>query len=477
MELVKIKDVLILKNGFAFKSSDYQRSGIPLIRIKNIENGQITINDSTVYLPTDYNEKYKKFLLRTNDILVALSGASVGKFGLNFSSQQLLLNQRIGVIREKNNDILLNKYFYYLLHQVIHEIKYLSKGGAQPNISLREIGEKKIILPPIKFQKEVIDKFEKIQNLVTKRKQSIGLLDEYIRSVYVNMFGDPILNPNGIEKQRLDYFGNWSSGGTPPKKDKKYYTNGIIPWFSSGELNTVYIDNSNVLITEEAISDTSAKKIKKGSLLIGMYDTAALKTSIATIECSCNQAIAFSKIDKERGNAIFLLFSIQLAKNYFLNKRKGARQKNLSLSKIKELEIIAPSVEEQSNFETIFNIVNTQKRLLYKSQDLLEELFQALIYETFAKTNHKKDEVQTLLDDNFLLQKFFDKIDKSDFQSLEQYDIEVTKLRDVLVRTELNNKNNSNFKKGIVQVIKGNKVVLKINQDYINELFDEARET
>lgn len=119
------------------------------------------------------------------------------------------------------------------------------------------------------------------------------------------MFGDPVRNPKHFPFLQLGEIGNWRSGGTPPRSRPDYF-NGNIPWFSSGELNNLYAIRCKEKVTKKAILETSAKAVPPKALILGMYDTAALKASIATEECSCNQAVAFSKIDTAKANILFV---------------------------------------------------------------------------------------------------------------------------------------------------------------------------
>lgn len=163
------------------------------------------------------------------------------------------------------------------------------------------------------------------------------------------MFGDPINNPKKWRKVKLETLGNWQTGGTPSRKNTEYFK-GDIPWLSSGELNNKYCFQSNEYITEEAINNSGAKLIEKGSLLLGMYDTAALKSTINTIECTCNQAIAYSKLNYKYVSTVYAYYCIQYGKEFYKSQQRGVRQKNLNLTMIKKLEIILPPVELQNEF-------------------------------------------------------------------------------------------------------------------------------
>src|SRR5690606_36315729 len=124
------------------------------------------------------------------------------------------------------------------------------------------------------------------------------------------------------------------------------------------------------------------------------YDTAALKTSINTVNASCNQAVAFAKLDSKLCETIFVYFKIILSKEYYLNQRKGARQKNLNLTKIKNIEVLYPNIDHQKKFTKKFTSVELLKQNLNQSLDILNMLFQATIQTSFSpETQINEDEV------------------------------------------------------------------------------------
>ncbi|MBD2083779.1 restriction endonuclease subunit S [Coleofasciculus sp. FACHB-542] len=168
------------------------------------------------------------------------------------------------------------------------------------------------------------------------------------------------------------------SGGTPLKSRNEYWF-GDIPWYSSGELNDTFTKASKELITPKGLEKSNAKLFPKGSLLIGMYDTAALKMSILDRDAAFNQAISGVK-PNENIDLKFILFAINSRRFEILNQRRGVRQKNLSLAKIKNIALPIPSLPEQKRIVAILDeafegidrtIANTEKNLA-NSRELFE---------------------------------------------------------------------------------------------------------
>ncbi|MDL2224456.1 restriction endonuclease subunit S [Bacteroidales bacterium OttesenSCG-928-M06] len=156
----RLEDVCGFENGFAFSSNDYKTIGIPLIRISNIIDGSIELNncvyiDESEFIPQRYQ-------IEKGDLLIAMSGATTGKMGIYKSIDPAYLNQRVGCIKSKNNQLLSNLYRNYFLLLQTDEILKLAHGGAQPNISSNKINSIEIPLPPINEQRRIVKRIEEI---------------------------------------------------------------------------------------------------------------------------------------------------------------------------------------------------------------------------------------------------------------------------------------------------------------------------
>jgi len=252
-----------------------------------------------------------------------------------------------------------------------------SAPGQLPRIRSGEIAATPIPLPPLDEQRRIAAILDNADALRRKRKRALDLLDGLTQSIFLEMFGDPAKNTHGLQSIRLGEIGNWRSGGTPPREETKYFA-GNIPWFSSGELNSVYVTESVEHLTEEALIKTSAREVLPGSLMLGMYDTAALKSSIATGLCSCNQAIAFAQIDSSVVETLYVYFAVQIGRNEFRSRQRGVRQKNLNLSLIKEIEIPLPRLDDQRIFVDRFRKIEIVSEMRQKSIAKGDGLFSAL---------------------------------------------------------------------------------------------------
>ena len=149
-------------NGYAFSSKDYIDEGVGIVRIGDMQNGQITTGGMK-RLPSRYlDELDEKLRIKPGDLLIAMSGATTGKIAFNRTSETFLLNQRVGKINLFLVDYM---YAYFFLSTKIKENLRVSAGSAIPNLSSKQINEMFFPLPPFDEQKRIVAKVDQLMQL------------------------------------------------------------------------------------------------------------------------------------------------------------------------------------------------------------------------------------------------------------------------------------------------------------------------
>lgn len=418
---------------------EYFDGDIPWIGPSDLK-GQKLAEESERKISEIALEHKKAFLYQSGTVLISTIG-DIGKTAI--VKKPVASNQQLtGIL--VNEGIILPELFYYWIRSNKRILENKANTSVLSMLNNKLLKRIKVTFPrDFEDQHKIVGRLDRIQALIDKRVDTIRLLDKYIQSVFLEMFGDPVLDSKKIGKKPLSFFGDWKSGGTP-SKDNPYFFVGNIPWYTSGELNNTFLKESLKRISDEAISNSSAKYIEKNSLLVGMVDTAALKLGITTTTSACNQNVAFSKLNPNRCTTEFIYYSILLGKEYFLNKRIGARQKIISVSKIKNLEVTNPSVELQKRFTLINDSVEKMKGLLTQSLYSLKTLFQATIQDSFNEESQIDEEevfeslMQTFTKEGLkqgnrlkYLLKWIN-CDEHRFDKFESYDLAWHRLRELL---------------------------------------------
>lgn len=180
----------------------------------------------------------------------------------------------------------------------------------------------------------------------------------------VELNGETVEIPQAwdVEKIRKNCF--VSSGGTPVKNDLFY--DGEIPWITTTDLNETVVKKTKRNITQSGLENSSAKKIKPGSVLIAMYGASIGKMGISGIDATTNQSIAsiFSEIHSNE-----YLFNYLLSKKYELsNLSSGSGQPNISQGIVSEFEMLIPEYKEQT---LIALLLNKQKKQIEETLSVI----------------------------------------------------------------------------------------------------------
>ena len=205
-----IGDYCCVKSGFAFKSSWWTKKGLKVIKIKNIDNDKINLTDCS-YVSNDKLQYATDFIANGGDLLIAMTGATIGKFAIVPKTKQtLLINQRVGKFFLGDNPIDKLPYLYCTLKQpdIYNEIVNRGQGSAQPNISSNDIMTISCVYPNI----DIIDEFN-------------SMCKPYFQTMINNMY----------ENEQLTYL-----------RDT------LLPKLMSGEINVENVDISTDKLYEPA---------------------------------------------------------------------------------------------------------------------------------------------------------------------------------------------------------------------------------
>ena len=182
--MVELGDAAELTGGYAFKSTNMSATqsdatGRLVVKIRNVGRDGCLEMEKAQFHP--YSNHLARFKLRDGDVVVAMTGATVGKVAV-VEENGLLLNQRVGVLRAKSTAI--QSYIFCLL-SVIEFYNYCQQtasGGAQGNIAPREILRYKIPLPPRETQQAIVAEIEAEQALVNANRELIERMEGKIRA-------------------------------------------------------------------------------------------------------------------------------------------------------------------------------------------------------------------------------------------------------------------------------------------------------
>ena len=164
----RLAEVAEFINGFAFKSSDFSDTGIGVVKIGDIQNGEIIVDAMSFVAENIVAALDDSLRVNKGDMLIAMSGATTGKLGFNRTIETFYLNQRVGKIVPYFMYI---EYLYYPLTTKISENLAKSMGSAIPNLSTTQIKNIVFALPPLAEQHRIVAKVDELMALCDRLEQ------------------------------------------------------------------------------------------------------------------------------------------------------------------------------------------------------------------------------------------------------------------------------------------------------------------
>jgi len=384
-EWKKLGNIVKLQNGFAFKSKLFTNDGLPIVRIKNIKNEKVTLDDVVYFNPKDYSKNLDTYQIKKNDLLIAMSGATTGKIGLYDRKEESYLNQRVGLFRIENFD--LRSYLFYFLSTQIEKNLARSLGAAQPNLSTQQINDMSIPLPPLQEQKRIVAKldslFAKIDQAITLHQQNMDEADALMGSVLNEVFGElegkygmDILSNSVDDPKKNIVDGPFGSN----LKASEYIESGIPIIRLQNIQRFSFIDKDIKYVSEE-----KAKKLKRHSFVNGDIVITKLGDPLGKaciVPDFLKSGIIVADVIRvrpsiEKALVSFIVYAVnsQLAIEQFSDSSKGATRQRVKLTMVRDLKVpIPPITIQQKTITYLDKLSQKTKKLKQAQQEKMQSL-------------------------------------------------------------------------------------------------------
>ena len=380
--MAKLGEICSLQSGGtpARSNAEYWVNGtIPWVKISDIEGKHLHHTEERITKKGLENSSAKVFPKGT--ILYTIF-ATLGE--VCFLDIDAATNQAIVGLQVTSKDVLPD-YLYYFLLSKKEQVNKQGRGVAQNNINMSILKEMEVVLCPLAIQQKIVKQLDKVSDLIALHKQQLVKLDELVKSRFIELFGDTILNPFGWEKNILGIVCDVRDG---THDSPQYYEIGY-PLVTSKNVTGGKIDLTGCSLICEAdfkkINERS--KVDIGDIIMPMIGTVG-KPVVVDIEP--NFAIKNVALIKFRTNSKVLNSYIRalLQSDYFddavFNKVRGGTQKFISLGDIRKLEVPVPSMEVQNQFADFVEQSNKSKLKIQTTLIKLETLKKALMQQYFG---------------------------------------------------------------------------------------------
>lgn len=403
MEYIKLKDICDLKNGFAFKSSDYiEKSNVLNCRMSNIRpNATFDAEYNPKYLPDEFCEKYEEYLLNDGDLIIAMTDLANDPKLLGVPTivdtkgYKMLLNQRVGKLTLIDKSRVIEPYLKYALSLPQHKnyFKKFAGGGLQINIGKQEILNLEIPYCEVKTQKKIVEVLDKAQELIDKRKEQIKALEELVKSRFIEMFGSPKSNPNNFDVVKFnditDYIGDIGSNGANSVISanlKMTDTEDYALMVRTLNFTSNDFENNVKYVSKEVYDFFKKSQVFGGELIFNKIGSAGINFVMPylnrPVSLGLNQIMVRTN---EKVNITYLhtLLNTDYGKHQIGTRVQGAVTKSITKGAIKEIPIILPPIELQNEFADFVKQVDKLKSQMESGLKELEDNFNSLMQKAF----------------------------------------------------------------------------------------------
>ena len=378
-EYKKLGDICILLNGFAFKSEKYVDNGIRVMRITNVQKGEI-VDDDPKFYPMSSQSEIQRYMLKENDLLVSLTG-NVGRVGL--LQRELLpaaLNQRVACLRLKGDSTDL-RYLFHLMNSDLFENECIvnSQGIAQKNMSTKWLSDYKLPVPPKEDQQRIVAELDCLNEMIAVKQEQLKEFDKLAQSIFYDMFGDPVVNPNRWESKTLErliqdniilYHLDGNHGGDYPRREE--FVEQGVSYIGANNIKDGYIDFSGVKYLTEEKANTLRKGIAKNedvlfahnatvgpvALLRTTEEKVVLSTSLTAYRCN-KQSLLPLFLKSYMGSTWFV--------NQYIHTMKQATRNQVPITQQRKMSFILPPLSLQQQFADKISAIEAQKELVKQS--------------------------------------------------------------------------------------------------------------
>jgi len=286
-----------------------------------------------------------------------------------------------------DEDKLDRKYLYYLLWN--KQFRFFGKkemrgAAGQKRITTDYLKGYKIPLPPLEEQKRIAAILDKADAVRRKRQQAIDLTDQLLRSVFLDMFGDPVTNPKSLEVVKMSDIGQIITGNTPSRKSPEYYGSNI-EWIKSGNINTPY---HYLTQAEECLSEQGAqvgRTVPRNSILVtciaGSKDCIG-NIAIADREVAFNQQIN-AIVPNEKILTLFLYAQLAFNKKLVQKASTKSMKGMVSKSKFSDIEVLLPPIKDQKKYADCFLKALSKIEAMKMAMNNCNNLFNSLTQQAF----------------------------------------------------------------------------------------------
>jgi len=362
-EYYKLKEICNFQEGYvnpSQKTPEYFGGDIKWLRATDLNNSYVYDTSRKLSKKGFESAGKSALLFSPNTIAISKSG-TIGRLGI--LKDYMCGNRAVINIDIDNNNIDINYLFYWLRHQQEY-IKDLAVGSVQRNLYISILEEVKIKYRPLHEQKEIAAIFKNIDKKIENNKKMNKTLEKMAQAIYKSWFVDfePFQEEEFIYNEKLkkeipksftvSSIGEKlrvELGGTPLRREDKYWNKGDINWIKSGKVNEFRITEPSEYITQEGLDNSSTTLLPKGTVVLAITGATLGQVSRLEIETCANQSVVGIVESNEIPSEYIYLWVLHRI-NIIIQKQTGGAQQHINKTNVKNSLLLLPPHDVMNRF-------------------------------------------------------------------------------------------------------------------------------
>ena len=375
------------------ETPDLVDKGVPFISVDAIVDNKIDFHRKRGFITEEYDlECRKKYAPQRDDVYLVKSGSTVGKVAIVETDTRFNIWSPLAAMRA-NRDLLLPKYLYHFLQlkDTQQEVFAKSKGGTQPNLTMRILEKFNVRLPGMDEQKKISDCLDNLDHLITLHQRKLEHTKDLKKSMLQKMF--PKKGEKNPEIRFPGFTDDWEqrkledefSDFIVPMRDKPKEFGGNIPWTRIEDIEGKYLNGtlSNQYVTEDTVKKMNLKIIPKNSLIVSSSATFGV-VAVVTQDLITNQTfIGLVPKEIETIDYWYAYFNSDEVKKYMRLQSAGSTIFYIARESFEKMPVTIPSKYEMIKIGQHFNNLDRLITLHQRELEHLKLLKKGLLQQMF----------------------------------------------------------------------------------------------
>ncbi len=355
----------------------WENGNIPWVKISDIKGKHLFGTDEFITRQGLENSSAKIFPKGTILYTIFATLGETTILNIDAATNQAIAGINI---RDQYKEIILTDYLYYYLLSIKDIMCKIGRGVAQNNLNLKILRNVQVPVPSIEEQKKIIDTLSLIEKIMLVKDKQLSRLSNLVKSRFIEMFGDPIINPFGYPINELgDYIENLTSGS---RGWARYYADDGNAWFitiKNVKNCKITVDNMQTINAPDN-AEAKRTRVKEGDLLISI--TADLgRTGVVTKEIAnkgsyINQHLSCIRLNRYALEPLYVAYFMEseAGKRQFKKENQSAVKAGINFKSIQSLKLMVPPLVRQEEFLSFYKQVDKSKYCGAISLHLLEDV-------------------------------------------------------------------------------------------------------